>query len=289
MALSYDEAVALLHQAPLESFVEQRKRLASQLKSEGDKAGAARLTARGRPPVSAWVVNQLWWQAREDVEALFAATARQRAGDRAAAAEHRERLARLRSQAAELLRAAGHGVSEGTLRRVTATLAALSVSGSFEPDSPGALGADRDPPGFDALTLGDVRAFSTMEQKGAESTKASKTSRAEGAANVNDAAGDAQAPRASARRAAEEAAEQRRRQAEEERERQKKEAERARVEAEGERLKGELSRARTEFDACERAASERRQELRAAEAAAERARLELNAARARLKDFERSH
>ncbi|HWA72684.1 MAG TPA: hypothetical protein VG937_10125 [Polyangiaceae bacterium] len=293
MASSYEEAVATLYQAAHESFVAERKRLAAELKAGGDKAGATRLLALARPPVSAWAVNQLWWQARDEFEQLFAAAARQRAGERAAAAEHRERLGRLRARAGELLRAAGHAASEGTLRRVTTTLGALSVLGSFDPDAPGALSADRDPPGFDALSLDDAAAFAASAPKAKEErgdvnvvTAASRVNDA-GKASTDRASDEKE--RAAARRAAKAAeAEQRRRQAEEARERERKEAERARRQAERERLVELFERARSEFDACEHAASERRKELRAAEAAAEQARNELNAARARLKDFDRA-
>jgi hypothetical protein len=49
------------------------------------------------------------------------------------------------------LRAAGNAASEATLRRVTTTLSALAATGGFAPDPSGALSADRDPPGFEAL------------------------------------------------------------------------------------------------------------------------------------------
>jgi hypothetical protein len=289
MALSYEEAIAVLYQAAHESFVAERKRLSSELKAQGDKPGAARLMALARPPVSAWAVNQLWWRARDEMDRLFAAAARQRVGERAAAAEHRDLLAHLRSQAGELLRAAGHAASEGTLRRVTTTLGALSVIGSFEPDPPGALSADRDPPGFDALSLGDTPAFAPRHAQ-SEAKAVVKVGATEGGVNEGAHASGDKKEREAARRAAQAAeAEQRRQQAEQARERERKEAERARRQAERERLVALLEQARGEFDACERAASERRKELRAAEAAAEQARNDLNAARARLKDFDSAH
>jgi hypothetical protein len=48
---------------------------------------------------------------------------------------------------------AGKSASEATLRRVTSTLTALAATGSFDPDPPGALKGDRDPPGFDVVGL----------------------------------------------------------------------------------------------------------------------------------------
>jgi hypothetical protein len=136
MAAGYDEAVEELYQAPHEAFVAERKRLSAALKAAGDKAGAARLVKLGRPPLSAWAVNQLWWQASELFTRLFAAAGKLRAGDQSAAAERRDALAALKARAASILVQAGHGANEGTLRRVATTLAALAASGGFEPDPP---------------------------------------------------------------------------------------------------------------------------------------------------------
>src|SRR5882724_9686262 len=119
MAMSYDNAVVTLYQAPLDEFVAARKRLGAELKASGDKAGAARLAKLGRPTIAAWAVNQLWWQARESFDELLAAGQRLRAGDRAATAPHREAIAKLRARAATLLGATGHAATEATLRRLT--------------------------------------------------------------------------------------------------------------------------------------------------------------------------
>src|SRR6187551_2402649 len=103
MASSYETAVSELYQAPLASFVEERKRLAAELKGSGDSAAAARLAKLARPPISAWVVNQLWWRERDGFEALFETAERLRQGELAAGAEHRQALTALRKHAAELL------------------------------------------------------------------------------------------------------------------------------------------------------------------------------------------
>src|SRR5205085_6434228 len=66
---------------------------------------------------------------------------------------HRDALAKLRSRAAAMLSDAGHPATESTLRRVTQTLSAIAASATWEPDAPGTLSADRDPPGFDAAML----------------------------------------------------------------------------------------------------------------------------------------
>jgi hypothetical protein len=153
MATTYDAALAELYQTPHGSFVDERKRLAAELKAAGDKSGAATLAKRARPTISAWVVNQLWWHARDAFSILLASASRLRDGDLAATSAHRDALAKLRTRAAAILSDAGHAATESTLRRVAQTLAAIAATGSWEPDPPGALAADRDPPGFDAAML----------------------------------------------------------------------------------------------------------------------------------------
>jgi hypothetical protein len=173
MAGSYDDAVGELYRSAHDAFVAERKRLAGELKAAGDKAGAARLAKLARPTLSAWAVNQLWWHAREPFERLLAAAVRLRAGDQGGASERRDALAALKSRAASLLVEAGHAVSEGTLRRITTTLSALAAGGGFDPDPPGALAADRDPPGFDAAGLGGFGAASLGTPGAADASGAS--------------------------------------------------------------------------------------------------------------------
>lgn len=155
---AYDDAVATLHRGSFADFVQERKRLAAELKAAGEKEAAARLAKLARPPVSAWAVNQLWWREREAFDALIEAAAQVKAGARDASRTHREALAELRERAARLLQEAGNAAAEPTLRRVTTTLSAIAAIGSFDPDPPGALSADRDPPGFEALGFGAMPA-----------------------------------------------------------------------------------------------------------------------------------
>jgi len=157
--MRYEDAVESLFQAPLEQFVAERKRLAGELKAAGDKDGAARLAKLARPPISAWVVDQLWWRARRAFDALFETAERMRRGDLAATTAHREAIANLRAQAVQILSDAQHGATETTLRRVTQTLSALAATGGWDPDAPGALSADRDPPGFEAVGISNVLQF----------------------------------------------------------------------------------------------------------------------------------
>ncbi len=151
--MDYARAVAALYQAAHGEFVAERKRLAAELKTSGDRDGAKALAKLGRPPISAWAVNQLYWHAREAFDRLMATAAQLREGDLSASAAHREALARLRQRAAAILTEAGHNASEGTLRRTTLTLSAIAAFGTFAPDPAGALSDDRDPPGFEAAGI----------------------------------------------------------------------------------------------------------------------------------------
>ncbi|HVY30834.1 MAG TPA: hypothetical protein VHB79_29950 [Polyangiaceae bacterium] len=150
--MTYDEAVAQLYRVPFNDFVSERKRLAGELKAQGDKEGATRLGKLARPPVSAWAVNQLWWQKRAGFDQLLEVAARVKLGDRDAGKEHRQLLSELREAAGELLRAGGNAATETTLRRVATTLSAIAASGGFAPEPEGALSSDRDPPGFETFT-----------------------------------------------------------------------------------------------------------------------------------------
>lgn len=150
--MTYDDAAAALYQAPHDEFVAERKRLAADLKAT-DKAGAAKLAKLTRPPISAWAVNQLWWHARAAFDELLDTGEQLRAGKLAAMPAHREAIAKLRAKAQSILTEAGNAANEATLRRITTTLAAIAATGGFDPDEPGMLSADRDPPGFEAAGI----------------------------------------------------------------------------------------------------------------------------------------
>ena len=179
---SYDEAMQTLYQAPHEAFVGERQRLTSELKVAGDKAAALRLAKLPRPSISAWAVNQLWWQARATFDELFETAHQLRQGKLAARSAHRQALAQLSARARQVLGDAGHAVSESTLRRIEMTLAGLSAAGGFEPDPPGALSKDRDPPGFEAFgeaTFGEAPTAEPKQREQAESKKAHAEAEAE--------------------------------------------------------------------------------------------------------------
>jgi hypothetical protein len=245
MTTKYDEAVIVLYRAPLETFVAERKRLVSELKAAGDKAGATRLTGLARPPISAWAVNQLWWEARETFDELFAAAARLRQGDLGATNAHRDAMTKLRARAETVLGAAGHATTEATLRRIMTDLSALAAAGNFDPDPPGALTGDREPVGFEVIGMAAPEATQhaddgerTMPPNGPELANAQTGKETDALRRLEEE-----------RRKAEEA------------ERRKAEEERARKRAERTRLEAALGSAKRELDARMRDAERLRGEL----------------------------
>jgi len=149
----YEKSLQQLYQAPLATFLAERKRLADELRARGDATGAAQIAKRPKPVTSVWAVNQLYWRERQAFDEVLEAAALLRRGDNRAAKAYHGAIANLRQRAAVLLTDAGFAVSDATLRRVATTLAAIAATGGFEPDPPGAIATDRDPPGFDAVEI----------------------------------------------------------------------------------------------------------------------------------------
>jgi hypothetical protein len=152
-----------LFQLPPDKFTTARNDLASRLKAAGKTDEAARVKGLAKPPVSAWVVNQLFWRHRKPFDRLMAAGERLRkaqasqlrgkGGDlREPLEARRVALGDLSREAAALLRGTGHNASPDLMRRVTTTLEALATFASH-PSAPraGHLTADVDAPGFEAL------------------------------------------------------------------------------------------------------------------------------------------
>jgi hypothetical protein len=161
---SNDSDVDALFQLALPEFTAARNELASRLQKAGDKEAAARVKALTKPPVSAWVVNQLYWQARDAFDRLLTAGARLRQAQASQLAgqtsnlrdiltTHREALAELARQAAKILSKAGHQPSPDVMRRVTMTLEGLAAQGLVAGGpAAGRLMTDVDPPGFEAIS-----------------------------------------------------------------------------------------------------------------------------------------
>ncbi len=158
-----DAEVDNLFQVPLTEFTLARNALAAKLKTEGEAETAERVKKFAKPPISAWVANQLYWRHRKAFDRLLAAgdqfrkaQAAQLAGKsadlRAPLEARRAALGDLTKRAGEVLRDAGHPAAPDTMRRIMTTLEALATYGE-DPGAPpaGRLTDDVDPPGFEAL------------------------------------------------------------------------------------------------------------------------------------------
>jgi hypothetical protein len=156
-----EAVVDALFRGPRERFVAERNVAAQRMKALGLPEAAARLRALAKPSVSAWAVNQLWWGARPEVEALLDAGRRlgeaMRAGagpavQGAAGQARRRAIEALGRAACEVLESAGHAASSTTLRRITTTLEALAAHAVLgEGPVIGRLTEDLEPPGFDLV------------------------------------------------------------------------------------------------------------------------------------------
>jgi len=161
---SKDSEVDALFQLALPEFTAARNALASKLQKAGDKTAAAEVKALAKPPVSAWVVNQLFWSVRTGFDKLLTVGARLRQAQASQLAgqatnlrelltTHREALTELSRRAAAILSESGHQPSPDVMRRVTMTLEGLAAQGQRAgAPAPGRLTADVDPPGFETIT-----------------------------------------------------------------------------------------------------------------------------------------
>ena len=156
-----EDDVDALFRLPLAEFTGARNGLASQLKKSGRSDDAARVKALAKPSVSAWAVNQLYWNHREAFDQLIASgerfhkaqtsrSASKVADIRQALDGRRESLTQLSDLATTLLRDAGHNPAPDTIHRITTTLEGISAYASRS-DAPraGRLTEDVDPPGFE--------------------------------------------------------------------------------------------------------------------------------------------
>ena len=155
-----EDDVDALFKLPLNEFVEARKTLAARLKKSGHAIDAERVKLLAKPSISAWTVNQLYWNHREAFDELMASGQRfrkaQKSGKiaemRAALDARREALSHLSELATALLSDVGPIPSLDTIRRITSTLEAVSAYASLDGATLGRLSKDVDPPGFESLT-----------------------------------------------------------------------------------------------------------------------------------------
>jgi hypothetical protein len=163
MKSKLEDEIDALFTLPLSEFTVVRNTLAARLKKEKRSDEAERVKLLTKPPVSAWAVNQLYWNHRDEFEQLIATgkrfhsaqasrSAAKVANMRDSLEARRKALVELSELATELLQDAGHNPSQDTLHRITTTLEALSAY-ALLPDgpTPGRLTQDVDPPSFELL------------------------------------------------------------------------------------------------------------------------------------------
>ena len=153
-----------LFRLPLHEFTGARNALASKLQKAGRKDEAAKVRTTPKPPLSAWVVNQLFWRGRPWFEKLLDAAARLRqshSADRPAQPasiqgplkEQREALNQLSRKAAAFLSETGHSANPDVLRRVTQVLQGVAArEGTPDAPRPGRLTSEVAAPGFEVLS-----------------------------------------------------------------------------------------------------------------------------------------
>jgi len=158
-----DDDIDALFQLPPPEFVAARNALATQLKKAGRDVLSSQVKTLPKPSVSAWTVNQLYWKHRAAFDKLLTNGERFRQAQVSRLAgkntdihkllnERREELSAISRLAAEILQRSSGAAPPGVMRRITATLEALSAYGTVEgAPKAGRLVEDVDPPGFDAL------------------------------------------------------------------------------------------------------------------------------------------
>lgn len=157
-----DDIDALFQLTPPE-FVAARNTLATELKKAGRDDVASRVKSLPKPSISAWTVNQLYWKHRAAFEKLLVNGERFRQAQASRLAgksadihkllnERREELSAMSKLAVEILQRSSGAAPPGVMRRITASLEALSAYGTLKgAPRAGRLVEDVDPPGFDAL------------------------------------------------------------------------------------------------------------------------------------------
>jgi len=180
-----DDPIDALFRLPLAEFIGARKGLAARLKRNGDTDEAHHVKGLVKPSISAWTVNQLFWNHREEFDELISTGQRFRKAQasgkmvnmREALDARREVLAQLSDLASEVLTDAGHNPSLDVLRRITTTLEALSSLNSFSGETtPGRLTQDIDPPGFDSFGSFTPSVVTTSHAQKPQAVSSSKKS-----------------------------------------------------------------------------------------------------------------
>ena len=184
---SVESGIDRLYQLPLPEFTAARNALAKQA---GGSDGA-RIRSLAKPPITAWAVNQLYWQhgdvwndliaAAENARKVHRAVLAGRSGDvRAAGKVHEEAVERALKTTLSLLAQADHPATDATRHAIATTLRALPGD-----EPPGRLTRALQPAGFEMLSGLPIAPGPTRSARPAPEPRAEKTAR--GAAPKVDA------------------------------------------------------------------------------------------------------
>lgn len=162
--INLDRELDRLFQSPFAEFVGARNGLAAMLKKAGRVDESTRVRGLAKPSYTAWLVNQLYWNARDLLDAFLKAFDRVRAAEQALlegrkAPGHAELVAARAAALEQLMaRASTRAAEEGTPlspalgERLKTTLEAIGAFGAAEArHARGRLQEDLDPPGFAAF------------------------------------------------------------------------------------------------------------------------------------------
>src|SRR5882724_5113566 len=192
-----EDELEALFRLPVAEFTAARNTLAAQLKKGGRRDESDRVKALAKPSITAWAVNQLYWQHREAFDRLIATGQRfrkaQTSGRPGKVADMREALEHLSDLATALLRDAGSSPTPETIHRITTTLEAMSAYASF-PDAqrPGRLTRDVDPPGFESFaSLVPGAGMTKMTEEPVRVASSQKSGRAASTRRKAESASDA--------------------------------------------------------------------------------------------------
>ena len=195
-----EAAIEQLNAVPLEDFVAERKRLAKDLRSDGNKAGAAEVAKLAKPTPPAWALNHVaredpdavarWLEAAEELREASAHAA-EVGGDalRAAIAAHRTATTELATLVRDSARPGGRALSAPMIDRVRALLQSATV----DPELAERLRAGRISEEDEADDL--APAFGTELPAGGTKRAAPKTAAGGGKAPQRDREAEARAKR----------------------------------------------------------------------------------------------
>lgn len=151
---SVENEIDRLYQLPPSEFTAARNALAKQ----AGGSDAARIRGLAKPPITAWAVNQLYWQhgdvwndliaAAENARKVHRAVLAGRSGDvRAAGKVHEDAVERALKATLQLLVNADHPATDATKHAIATTLRALPGD-----EPPGRLTRALQPAGFELLS-----------------------------------------------------------------------------------------------------------------------------------------